>query len=272
MAGLLVFCIIYYLLAGAAISLGYHRMLSHRAVRLPLFLERFLVTLGLPAGTPIQWAGNHRFHHANTDVPDDPHSPNIDGFWYAHVGWYIQTANPVLCLLYSLAGPLRLVFDGIWRPRSNQQYNYLAQDVAKDSYYRWISRPLPYMLALWLHGAITIGLGYYLAGWTGVAVIWTLMIFILNSCDAIDSIAHLFGARPYKSQHMAGNTKLLAWITQGEGWHANHHSFPTSAKIGLFPGQFDWTWQIIRFLEKTGLAKEITLPSQEQIKAKLIDA
>ena len=147
---LTLFCIFYYLLGGIAIGVGLHRMLSHRAFVLPKWLAYPIITLSIPAGTPIQWAGNHRFHHANTDVPTDPHSPNISGFWYAHVGWYIGTANPVLCILYSLAGPLRILFDSIWRPRTNQQYIYLSKDVARDPYYTWLSKPIPYMLMMWL--------------------------------------------------------------------------------------------------------------------------
>jgi len=102
----------YHLMTGLAIGLGYHRVLTHRAVTLPRWFERFIITLGLPAGTPIQWAGNHRRHHAKTDQPGDPHSPVVDGFWFAHVGWYIQSRRPLVCLLYSLAGPLRTLYDG----------------------------------------------------------------------------------------------------------------------------------------------------------------
>lgn len=82
----LVFILAYYLLAGLGVNLGYHRLLSHRSLRVPKWLERTLVILGLPAGTPIQWAGNHRYHHAHTDTELDPHSPVHQGFWYAHVG------------------------------------------------------------------------------------------------------------------------------------------------------------------------------------------
>jgi hypothetical protein len=75
------------------------------------------VILGLPAGTPVQWAGNHRYHHAHTDTPLDPHSPLHRGFWFAHVGWYIGSDNVALCILYSLAGPARMLVDAWMRPR-----------------------------------------------------------------------------------------------------------------------------------------------------------
>ena len=88
-------CAGYYFGAGLAICIGYHRVLSHRSAVLSKGLERLFVTLGLPAGTPIQWAGNHRFHHAHADQPDDPHSPR-DGFWHAHNGWYIGRKDALL--------------------------------------------------------------------------------------------------------------------------------------------------------------------------------
>ena len=117
---LVIACAGYYFGAGMAICIGYHRVISHRSAVLSKGLERLLVTLGLPAGTPIQWAGNHRFHHAHADQADDPHSPR-DGFWHAHNGWYIGRKDVLPCVLYALAGPLRILFDGVHRPRSNQR-------------------------------------------------------------------------------------------------------------------------------------------------------
>ena len=102
MIGLLAYCLAHYIVAGVAV--GYHRMLAHRSFRLRRGFERLVITFGLPAGTPIQWAGNHRFHHVHTDGDLDPHSPVIGGFWYAHNGWYIGTRNGFICLLYALAG------------------------------------------------------------------------------------------------------------------------------------------------------------------------
>src|SRR5437773_1054920 len=105
--GWILYCLLYYFLAGLTINLGYHRCLAHRSLRLPRFLESVLITFGLPAGTPIQWAGNHRYHHRYADQENDPHSPRYGGFWHAHVGWYIGTANPWICIPYAFAGPLR---------------------------------------------------------------------------------------------------------------------------------------------------------------------
>src|SRR5580698_7310169 len=115
-----------YLAAGLGVNLTYHRSLSHGALQLPKWLERCLVLLALPAGTPVQWIGNHRYHHAHTDTALDPHSPVHQGFWYAHVGWYFGSKNRILCVGYALAGPVRMLIDAWLRPRTNLQHNALA--------------------------------------------------------------------------------------------------------------------------------------------------
>lgn len=266
------YCLVYSFLAGLAVNLGYHRCLSHRSLRLCKWLERGLITLGLPAGTPVQWAGNHRFHHACADNPDDPHSPLHGGFWHAHVGWYMGSKNPLLCFLYSIAGPLRTLYDAWNRPRTNQQYNHLASDVAADPYYRCLSRPVPYLAVCVLHVGLFYGAAFWIAGPVGMAALWATSVVVYNLGDAIDSFAHMAGERPYFATHRASNNFWLGWLTLGEGWHANHHQFPDSACHGLLPGQFDWTWQAIRLLESLGLASRVVVPSAERIREKLLTA
>ena len=134
----------------------YHRVLAQSALVPTKWLERALVTLGLPAGTPIQWAGNHRFHPAPAHRPGDPHSPR-EGFWHAHNGWYIGRKDAPVCLAYALAGPLRVLFDGWHRPRTNQQHNHLAPEVAADPWYRLVSRPGAYLTFAALHVALFFG-------------------------------------------------------------------------------------------------------------------
>ncbi|HLL00797.1 MAG TPA: fatty acid desaturase [Myxococcaceae bacterium] len=266
---LLPFCVAYFLAAGLAINVAYHRVLSHRSLTLNVWLERAFVTLGIPAGTPIQWAGNHRWHHGHTDVEGDPHSPVLNGFWWAHVGWYIGTANPVICFLYSIAGPLRVLYDGWNRPRTNQQYNHLAKDVAADPWYRFVSRPGPYLALCLLHVAVPFGGAYLLFGPLGVAAAWGMLALIFNLGDAIDSVTHIWGERPYAEVHQARNNLFMGYATLGEGWHANHHSFPSSARHGLLPGQFDFTWCVLRLFEKLGLARDLRVPSPAEIEARM---
>jgi stearoyl-CoA desaturase (delta-9 desaturase) len=267
---LVLFCLAYYLAAGLAVNLGYHRCLSHRALRLSKPLERALVTLGLPAGTPVQWAGNHRFHHRHADAALDPHSPVRGGFWHAHVGWYIGTPSARLCALYALGGPLRTLFDGFRRPRTNQQHNALARDVSADAYYRFMSRRAPFLSACVLHVVVPFGLASLVWGWRGIASLWLTSVLIYNVGDAIDSLAHLRGRRPDASApHFARNNALLGVVALGEGWHANHHTFPTSACHGLLPRQFDWTWGVIRLLMRAGLASDVRLPEESSVREKL---
>jgi fatty-acid desaturase len=260
-----VFIIAYYLLAGLGVNLGYHRLLSHRSLKLSKWLERTLVILGLPAGTPVQWAGNHRYHHAHTDTPLDPHSPLHRGFWFAHVGWYIDSDNVALCILYSLAGPARMLVDAWMRPRTNQQYNSLAQDVREDPWYRRLSQQWPYAAAMHAHCFIPAVLTWYLWGPAGFAIFWLTLVALYNLGDAIDSVSHMFGQKLPGQRNCSRNGLIMGILILGEGWHANHHRFPWSAKHGLARGQFDWTWQVIRGLSAIGLAKDIRVPSAKEI-------
>lgn len=260
-----IFIASYYALAGLGVNLGYHRLLSHRSLKVPKWLERFFVLLGLPAGTPVQWAGNHRFHHAHTDTPLDPHSPVHRGFWYAHVGWYISTDNVVLCLLYSFAGPLRLVIDAFMRPRTNQQYQYLARDVAADRWYCRMSQPWPYAMLMFLHLVVPAGIAYWRWGIGGIVVFWITLTALYNMGDAIDSISHMYGKRLSGQPDASRNSLVMGLLILGEGWHANHHRFPWSAKHGLAHGQIDWTWQVIRLLGALGLATDIRVPAEADL-------
>lgn len=254
---------IYYLGAGLGVNLAYHRVLSHRALQLPKWMERSLVLLGLPAGTPVQWIGNHRYHHAHSDTALDPHSPVHHGFWYAHVGWYIGSRNLILCAAYALAGPLRMLIDAWIRPRTNLQHNALASDIAADPWYAWISRPLPYAMAMFLHAAIPIFIAYRYYGAAGIAAFWITLVILYNLGDAIESVAHLRGAMLASQRDGSRNNAWLGILTLGEGWHANHHRFPGSARHGLLRGQFDLTWQIIVVLSAAGLATKIQLPKED---------
>ena len=267
MHGLCLLVVVYYFLGGIAVGLGLHRMLAHRAFVLPKWLEYCIITLSLPAGTPIQWVGTHRCHHLHTERAVDPHSPHISGFWHAHVGWYLGTANRLVCALYALAGPGRMLFDSVWRPRTNQEHNHLAKDISDDLYYRWVSRPAPYALLMWLHLACAFGMARHYGGWQGVSVLWCELILMYNLGDAVDSIGHLHGHKPYRQANESRNNPVLAWCTLGEGWHANHHAFPRSARHGLLGGQCDWTWQVIQALQQLRLARNVWLPRDEDVRA-----
>jgi fatty-acid desaturase len=261
------FVLAYYLLAGLGVNLAFHRVLAHGSLRVPKWLERTLVTIGLPAGTPVQWAGTHRYHHRTADTALDPHSPVHHGFMYAHVGWYLRSHDPVLCAAYALGGPARMLVDAWLRPRTNQEYNTLAEDVSADPWYRFISRPWPYAVAMHAHAAIALGVAYWCWGAGGVLGIWLTLVALYNLGDAIDSAAHTFGRMLEKQHDRSRNSAWMGIVIGGEGWHANHHRFPVSARHGLLPGQFDWIWVVIRALRALGLATNVRVPDRRDLTA-----
>ncbi len=255
MAGILTYCIAMYLIGGLGASLGYHRILTHRSAEMPKWLEYSLVLLGLPAGTPIQWAGNHRAHHMYSDQDGDPHSPHTDGFWHAHCGWYIQSKNWLLCLLYSLAGPLRMLIDSVMRPRTNQEHAHLAKDIKADKFYAYISRPFVYMLIIWFYLIVIIVVPYLLFEWPGVLAASITLTVIYNIGDAVDSIGHLFGKKTGKDE--ARNNVLLGILAFGDGWHANHHLRPQRARHGVKRNQIDLSYLVLRIGKLIGIVKKI---------------
>jgi fatty-acid desaturase len=256
-----IFALTYYLLAGLGVNLGFHRMLTHGSLRLPKWFEHTIVAVGLPAGTPIQWVANHRYHHRHTDTTLDPHSPVHQGFWYAHVGWYLGSKNTLLCVLYALAGPVRMLVDAWMRPRTNREYDYLAPDIASDPWYQKLSRPWPYALAMHLHAGIPLAITGWFWGWGGIVGFWLTLVALYNLGDGIDSVAHLYGDALPGQLDSSRNSFIMGILVLGEGWHANHHQFPWSARHGLRPWEFDWTWQVIRALQAVGLAHDVHVPT-----------
>jgi stearoyl-CoA desaturase (delta-9 desaturase) len=227
-------------------------------------LQFLLVCLALPAGTPIQWAGNHRQHHRFTDVPGDPHSPHVDGFWFAHVGWYIGTNNAFLCALYALGGPLRMVFDAWHRPRSNQESNKLAADLAATPHLAWLSRKDIFAMGCLIHFALPFSFCALIWGNGGVATWWLLLMIIYNLGDGVNSIGHLYGKKYFSDcRCQARDHWFLGILTFGDGWHHSHHAFPKSAKHGLQRGQVDLSYCFIKLLAALGLATDIALPAAD---------
>lgn len=238
-----------YLLTGLGANLGYHRLLAHRALRVPRWLERALVIIGLPAGTPVQWTGNHRAHHAHADRAGDPHSPVERGFWYAHTGWYFESHSVGLAAAYAALGPLRMLADAWMRPRANPRHNGLARDLAADPWYRSLSRPAPYAAAMLVHFVLGVGIPVSVWGWRGALLAWATYAAVYNLGDAVNSMLHASGG--------VRNHPVLGVVQLGEGWHANHHLDPGCARHGRGTRQFDWTWQVIRALRACGLATEV---------------
>ncbi len=230
--------ILYWVTACLGVTLGYHRLLSHRSFQVPHWLERFFATCGALSCQhgPIDWVGLHRHHHTFSDTDADHHNSH-KGFWWSHMGWMFEPIPAMRAV-----------------PR-------LSGDLNKDPYYRWLNK---YFLLLQLPLALLlfwIGTSSGSGGWA--MVLWGIpvrLVLVYHVTWLVNSATHCWGTRPFDSGDGSRNNAWVAALTFGEGWHNNHHAFPNSARQGLFRGQIDLTWQHIKFLRLLGLATKIRLP------------
>ena len=230
----------YWVTACLGVTLGYHRLLSHRSFIVPRWLESFFATCGAISCQhgPIDWVGLHRHHHSFSDTEVDHHNSK-KGFWWSHMGWMFKDVEALKAV-----------------PK-------LSADLIKDPYYRFLNK---YFLFL----QIPIGLSLYaigqklgVGGWA--LVLWGIplrLVVVYHVTWLVNSATHCWGKAPFESGDSSKNNAWVAALTFGEGWHNNHHAFPNSAKQGLFRGQIDITWEHIKILAKFGLAKKVKLPSR----------
>jgi stearoyl-CoA desaturase (delta-9 desaturase) len=229
------FVVLQWLTGGIGITLGYHRLLTHRSFRVPKVLEYFFTLCGTIAaqGGAMHWVATHRVHHAYSDRINDPHSPKR-GFWWAHMGWLFAYDQ---------------VLD---HPTKHLRY---VPELARDPIHRIISQGQ----VAWL-----VALGFALlaiAGWPGV--IWGIFVrtvFVYHCTWFVNSAAHKWGYKTFDTNEGSTNNWWVALLTYGEGWHNNHHAYPYSAAHGLRWWEFDMTYMTIRLLGLFGLADSIRLP------------
>lgn len=259
------YCVAVATFAGVAISLGYHRLLTHRSYKTYKWLEYALVTIGLPTGTPLSWVASHRAHHAFSDRDGDPRSIQVHGFWYAQTGKYFRSYRKDVCIAFALSGVFRLLISGLFSPHADKDLVRFARDVQRDPYYSWISRPLPYFFSMVTYFvALTLPV-YLLDGWAGLLALHLTTIVIFNFGDASDTLTHSVGRRNPGQWHHGTDLGWYALLTMGDGWHAGHHSFPESARHGLLPGQFDAAWNTISLMRRLGMAWDVNVPTTSQI-------
>ena len=244
-----------YIVCGLGITVGFHRFFTHRAFDAGTGTKIALGILGSMGmqGPLTQWVTDHRKHHALSDREGDPHSPHIGhgdgplaplrGLVYAHLGW-----------LFARKGMVR-----------SREW---ARDVYDDRLLRAIDRLYLVWVALSFASPYAVG---YLVGGTvaaGVeALVWggLVRIFLFQHAGfSVNSICHMFGRQPYRSRDESRINALLGVLVLGEGWHNNHHAFPSSAPHGLDPGQIDVSWWVIRGLERLGLVWNVRCPSEGQ--------
>jgi stearoyl-CoA desaturase (delta-9 desaturase) len=239
---------VFYCVIGSGVTVGFHRLLTHRSFKCSRAVRVFFAILGSMAaeGPVIDWVATHRKHHQFSDVEGDPHSPHLDhrhgwqgelwGFWHAHLGWVFSDMEVA----------------------DERRY---AKDLISDPWIRFVDRTFVLWVVLGL--ALAFGAGVALTGsvdggltamlWGGAARIF----FVHHATFSINSVCHFFGKADYDTGDESRNVFWLAIPTWGESWHNNHHAFPTSFRHGLRRWQIDPSAAMIRTMELTGLAWDV---------------
>jgi stearoyl-CoA desaturase (Delta-9 desaturase) len=252
-----------YIPTGLGITVGFHRLFTHRSFKTGPAVRAVIGALGSAAieGPVISWVADHRKHHAFSDKEGDPHSPHVGhgegvwaqfkGFFHAHVGWlFIHTQRG-----------------------SKKRF---APDLLKDPVVRFIDRTFVLWAAVGL--VIPFGLGVaiggtVLAGLSGMLWGGAVRILILHHVTySINSLCHMFGKRDFETTDESRNLAWLAIPTFGEAWHNSHHAFPTSAVHGMKAKQVDPSAAVIWMLEKLGLAWDVVRIAPERQAAKAAKA
>jgi stearoyl-CoA desaturase (Delta-9 desaturase) len=255
---LVVFAITY-AFTGLGITVGYHRLFTHRSFKTTRVVRALLAVLGSMAveGPVIEWVATHRKHHRFSDHPGDPHSPHVGsapgwrgalgGLAHAHLGWMFRGKD--------MANPARY-----------------AKDLLADRDLRLISRTFPLWVLLGLAIPFALGLaltGSLAGGLTGLLWGGAVRILLLHHATfSINSLCHYFGRRPFPTSDQSRNLAWLAPLAFGEAWHNNHHAFPTSARHGLGRWQLDPGAWLITGLERCHVAWDVIRisPARQQAK------
>lgn len=249
-------------LTSLGVTVGYHRLATHCSFQTFGFMRFILTALGSMAaqGPVIEWAATHRRHHQHSDDHGDPHSPHtggrgswrrgfaatLRGLYHAHMGWLF-------------AGHLR----GLGRYVKDLHADRVLCAVNRQFAW-WVVAGL--IIPAALGGLMTLSLTGAVLGllWGGF-----VRMFVAHHITwSVNSVCHLWGTNPFRSPDHSRNNPLIAVLAFGEGWHNNHHAFPTSARHGLRWWEFDGSYMVIRAMELVGLAWRVRTPSREQVQAK----
>lgn len=248
-----------YFYGGLGINIGYHRLLTHRSFRCPVWLERFFVVVALCCmeDAPATWVATHRRHHVDSDEPSDPHSPLVSFLW-SHMGWLMVENSQV---------------------HSANSYDNYARDVLRDPFYMRLQRNMWLVLAIYLVHAMLYGVAGFIAGWVATGtqagalhlaasvLVWGVLlrtVCVWHITWTVNSLSHLFGYRSYETSDDSRNNWLVAFLTSGEGWHNNHHLDQASASNWHRWWEIDLMWIIIRSLERCGLATHVIRPRHQR--------
>lgn len=229
------------LCGGLGICVGYHRLLTHRSFKCPKAVEYILATLGALTieGGPVDWIAHHRQHHQYPDKPGDPHSAR-EGFWWSHILWMFWMPN-----------------EENW----NELTHRYSFDVRRVPYYQFLGR-----MYVWL-SILLAGVLYLLGGWPWV--VWGMFVRLTLTYHhtwLVNSASHSFGYKNFAIDDDSTNCWWVALVSYGEGWHNNHHAFPTSARHGLKVWEIDPAYGFIKLLSLVGLAWDVRKPPAEALK------
>jgi len=258
----------FYVATGFGITIGYHRLFTHRAFETSTPVRVLFAVLGSMAveGSVITWVADHRKHHAFSDEEGDPHSPHVDrrpgilgalhGLWHAHVGWMVSGAH-----------------------HGRASAHRFAPDLVRDRPLRWVNRTFPMWVAITLVAPALLGFaisGFTLAGaLTGLLWGGLVRVFLLHHVTwSINSVCHFFGRRRFDTDDESRNVFWLALPSLGEAWHHNHHAFPTSAFHGLrrLEQLADPAGLVIAAMERLGLIWNVVRVSAERQAQKALPA
>ena len=244
----------HFLFGMLGMTIGYHRLLTHRGFKCGRWLEYTLATLGVCClqDTPARWVGIHRKHHQHSDQQEDPHSPLVDFVW-GHLGWLF------------------------WRNRevsTGDFYAHYARDLLNDPYYLWLEKRLMVWWIFAAHALAFFAIGF-LIGWFALAdaaaalqfglsvLVWGVFVrtvLVWHITWAVNSVAHVWGYQNYSTGDNSRNNWIVGLLAHGEGWHNNHHEDQRSAQHGHKWWEFDMSWSVIRLMEMLGLVTEVIRP------------
>jgi len=222
-----------YTITALGVTIGYHRMLTHRSFQPHPILKFLFLVMGSMSleGVALEWAATHTKHHAQADREGDPHSP-IEGFFHAHIGWLFKDR---------MADP-----------------NIYCRHLVKDPIVVFVSRTF----FLWV--GLSLLIPFLLGGWSGLLWGGLVRIFLAHHVTwSVNSVCHFWGMRPFRSDDHSRNNFLFGILALGEGWHNTHHAFPTSARHGLRWWEIDVSYVVIRILAWLRLAWNVKVPSKQ---------
>ena len=225
-----------FVLAPLGVNLGFHRLLTHRSLKVPKWMEYTFATFGamIGGGPPLHWVAEHRLHHRYSDLPDDPHNSR-QGFWHAHITHLFYHKD----------------FEDI-----EEQWMKYVPEMRNDKYFLFLNK-------YWIFLSVLTLVGLYF--WGGIPfVMWggfVRVVIMLHITWFVNSASHMWGYRRYKTRDNSVNNWWVGILAAGEGWHNNHHAYPNSAAHGHKWYEFDVTYLWISLFEKLGLATDVKRPA-----------